>query len=348
MQIDSGIVWAQVIVGDTVYAGGSFSNARPAGAAPGHEPDAAQQHPRLQHHHRRGHLVRPADQRHGQGHRGLARRQHALRRRQLHSVNGQTRFNVAAFDTATGALSTTFKPAIGGSYVNAIVATNSTVYFGGLIGAAGGVTRKNLAAVPRRTARCSAGLRPPTCRSTAWCSPPAGDKLIVGGRFGTVNNVSQRGLAALDLATGATPAVDRHLRREERPRRRRSQRRQGGHLGARPPTPTPSTAPAGCSPNKSIGNLEGIFSAEPGNGAIRWIADCHGDHYGVYSDGTNVYSTSHEHDCQTAGGMPQARPRPGNMHNATVYTAAAKGTLRARPTSTPSTPTGAATPPPRP
>ena len=44
--------------------------------------------------------------------------------------------------------------------------------------------------------------------------------------------------------------------------------------------------------NKTIGNLEGLFSAEPGNGAIRWIADCHGDHYGVYSDGTNVYSTA--------------------------------------------------------
>ena len=35
VQIDSGIVWAQVVNGDTVYAGGSFSNARPAGAAAG-------------------------------------------------------------------------------------------------------------------------------------------------------------------------------------------------------------------------------------------------------------------------------------------------------------------------
>ena len=34
VQID-GVVWSQAIVGNTVYAGGSFANARPAGAAPG-------------------------------------------------------------------------------------------------------------------------------------------------------------------------------------------------------------------------------------------------------------------------------------------------------------------------
>src|SRR5690606_30729536 len=33
-QID-GVVWDQEIVGDTVFVGGSFSTARPAGAAPG-------------------------------------------------------------------------------------------------------------------------------------------------------------------------------------------------------------------------------------------------------------------------------------------------------------------------
>ena len=34
VQVD-GVVWSQAIVGNTVYAGGSFANARPAGAAPG-------------------------------------------------------------------------------------------------------------------------------------------------------------------------------------------------------------------------------------------------------------------------------------------------------------------------
>jgi hypothetical protein len=34
VQID-GVVWSQAIVGNTVYAGGSCAQARPAGAAPG-------------------------------------------------------------------------------------------------------------------------------------------------------------------------------------------------------------------------------------------------------------------------------------------------------------------------
>ena len=34
VQVD-GVVWQQIVVGDTVYAVGDFSTARPAGAAPG-------------------------------------------------------------------------------------------------------------------------------------------------------------------------------------------------------------------------------------------------------------------------------------------------------------------------
>ena len=35
VQIDNGVVWTTVIVGNTVYAGGQFTNTRPAGAAAG-------------------------------------------------------------------------------------------------------------------------------------------------------------------------------------------------------------------------------------------------------------------------------------------------------------------------
>src|ERR1700712_4486986 len=35
VQIDDGVVWSQVVINGKVYAGGSFANARPAGAAPG-------------------------------------------------------------------------------------------------------------------------------------------------------------------------------------------------------------------------------------------------------------------------------------------------------------------------
>ena len=170
VQIDSGVVWAQVIVGRHGVRGRQLLE-RPAGRRrAGHEPDAAQQHPRLQHHDRRVDLLRPAINGTGQVPRGLTRRQHALRRRHASPrSNGQTRFNVAAFDVATGALSTTFKPAIGGSYVNAIVATNSDRLLRRPHRCRGRGHPQEPRRGSARTARCSDGRRPPTCRSTPWC-----------------------------------------------------------------------------------------------------------------------------------------------------------------------------------
>ena len=49
----NGVVWSQVLVGNTVYATGSFTKARPPGVAAGGAGEVdAQQHLRLRHHHR--------------------------------------------------------------------------------------------------------------------------------------------------------------------------------------------------------------------------------------------------------------------------------------------------------
>src|SRR5690606_32424513 len=109
----------------------------------------------------------------------------------------------AAFDTATGQLSTTFKPAIGGSYVNAIVATSTTVYFGGLLGAAGGVARQNLAAVNASNGAILGWAPTTDLQVDSMVMAPGGGKLIIAGRFAYVNGALQRGLAALDLDNGA-------------------------------------------------------------------------------------------------------------------------------------------------
>ncbi|MGL4258029.1 MAG: PKD domain-containing protein, partial [Microbacterium sp.] len=329
VQIDSGVVWTQVISGSTVYAGGSFSNARPAGAAPG-----TSLMPRsniLAYNITTGVATSFAPTIEGTV-KSLAVSPDGATLYvggSFTRVNGQTRFNVAAFSTATGALLTTFQPAIGGSYVNAIVATNTTVYFGGLIGAAGGVTRKNLAAVAASNGALLGWAPTTDLQVDAMVLAPTGDKLIVGGRFEKVNATTSRGLAALDLTSGGllpwavTSVVKNGLATGS----------LAGRAGIWNLT-TDSNAVYGTGwvyGNTTIGNLEGLFAAEGGSGAVRWIADCHGDHYGVYSDGTNVYSTGHEHDCQTAGGMPQLSGKPGNMKNASVYTAAAKGTLTRSP-----------------
>ena len=67
VQVD-GVVWSQAVVGNTVYAGGSFNNARPAGAAAGHQPHDAAQPARLRHHDGQPRdVVRPGPQRAGAG-----------------------------------------------------------------------------------------------------------------------------------------------------------------------------------------------------------------------------------------------------------------------------------------
>src|SRR4051812_18971216 len=146
VQID-GVAWAQAVVGNTVYVGGAFSSARPAGAAAG-----TNETPRsnlLAYDIRTGALLT-----------GFA---HAVNGQILAvtaspdgsrvyvagdftEIDGQVRKRVAAFDTATGALVADWAPNVQ-SQVRALAVTKDTVYLGGSITAVGGVSRSRLAAV---------------------------------------------------------------------------------------------------------------------------------------------------------------------------------------------------------
>lgn len=320
VQIDSGIVWTQAIAGNTVFAGGSFSAARPAGAAPGVNTFA------------RGNIL-AYDIRTGEATSFAPKINGKVTALAVspdgktlyvggsfNKVDDETRFNLAAFDIATGAL-TNFKAAIGGSYVNAIVATDSTVYVGGLIGAAKGEPRQNLAAVTTKGELLS--WAPTTdLQVDAMTLTPAKDKLIVAGRFRLVNGVVQPGLAALDPVSGAkVPWTAQSLISNGKSA---TYPGKGGIWGLA----SDGDAIYGTgwmNYGKVVGNLEGAFSADPATGALNWVADCHGDHYGVYSDGTNVYTANHAHDCSTLGGFPDAGAT--NQRHATVYTTAVKGKL---------------------
>ncbi|WP_067164138.1 PKD domain-containing protein [Microbacterium sp. TNHR37B] len=322
VQIDSGVVWTQAIAGNTVFAGGSFSAARPAGAAPGER--TFPRHNLLAYDIRTGEATSFAPKIEGTV-KSLAVSPDG---KTLYvggafkKVNDQDRFYLAAFDVATGEL-TNFKAAMGGGYVNAIAVTDRTVYVGGLFGAAKGVGRQNLAAVTTKGELLS--WAPTADRQIdAMTLTPEGDKVIIGGRFRLVNGAVQPGLAALDAVTGtkvrwaaqdtiqnAKSAVETHLDK-------------GGIWNLT----TDGKAVYGTGWTlfgKVVGNLEGAFSANPSTGALNWVADCHGDHYGVYSDGTNVYTANHAHDCSTVGGFPEGGKT--NQRHATVYTTATKGKL---------------------
>lgn len=325
VQLDSGVAWAQVMVGNTVYVGGSFSNARPANAAVG--TNLTPRANLLAYDVTTGDLVSSWAPSVNGTVKSLAKSPDGRRiyvGGSFTQANGQTRWNFAAFDAITGQLVAGFSSAVGGSYIQSIVTVDNVVYVGGLLGAGNGVARKNLMAF--NTNGQLLGWAPTTdLQVDTMVRAPGTNKLIVGGRFGQVNGQPQRGLVALDLTDGtiqpwAAPntVVDGT-----------SVGPQRGQAGIWSLT-SDANAVYGTGwvfADKATGNLEGAFSAEPNSGAIRWIADCHGDHYGIYSDGTNIYSTSHEHACETMGGYPQKDPAPGNMRNATAMTAAAKGTL---------------------
>ena len=102
----NGVVWSQAVVGNTVYAAGNFTEARPAGRGRrrrglcrARQPDVLQPHDR-----RSGHHLRAVAERPGEGrHRVTGRITHLRRRHRSPIANGLNRYRIAAYSTATGA-----------------------------------------------------------------------------------------------------------------------------------------------------------------------------------------------------------------------------------------------------
>ena len=174
VQID-GVVWSQAVVGNTVYAGGRFNNARPAGAAAGTQPDAAGQPARVRHHDRQpDHVVRAEPQRPGAG----RRRRRRTGRASTSSVTSRRRTacarrRVAAYSTATGALITSFNP-VGVELAGASGRRHQRhrVRRRRLPGHGPGRRAGTWPPSAPRTVRCSTGTPTPTTRCGRSPSPP--------------------------------------------------------------------------------------------------------------------------------------------------------------------------------
>mgnify|MGYP000394769130 CR=1 FL=1 len=328
VQIDNGYVWAQTMIGNTVFAGGGFANARAPLAAPG-----TSLTPRsniLSYDIRTGNLLSFAPQVNGPI-RAVAASPDGTRLYiggSFTSVNGQARANFAALNPVTGALLPGFTASIGGAGVFAIATLRDSVYVTGRFTQANGVARQNLAAF----AAANGALRSwaPTLdrQGDAMVIDPDGSHVIVGGRFYLTNGVVQRGLAPLDPVTGA---LDTAWAASKTVINGWSEGTYAGKAGIFALS-TDDSAVYGTgwvTANSTIGNLEGVFAAEAGTGAIRWVADCHGDNYGVFSTGETVYSTSHTHACDTVGLAPELSPR--TYRYAAAFSATAEGTLTRTP-----------------
>ncbi|GAA1856074.1 PKD domain-containing protein [Microbacterium koreense] len=326
VQINNGYVWAQETIGTTVYAVGQFQNARAALASPG-----TQLTPRtniLAFDINTGALLPFAPSVNGTI-KAVAASPDGTRiyiGGSFNNVNGQPRWNIAALDAQTGQLVPGFSPAIGGSGVYAIEADATSVYAGGLFTQANGTPRNNVAAFSATNGALDMGwTAQPDLQVDAMVMDPAGQNVILGGRFSNVGGDSTwRGMVAVDKVTGG---IDSAWTGTQEVKNGWSTGRAG--IFALNADDEAVYGTGWVYANATVGNLEGVFALESDSGDVRWIADCLGDHYGVYSTGEVVYSTTHTHACSTMNLWPEQSPRTHRFVHA--MTAEATGTLSRQP-----------------
>jgi hypothetical protein len=316
VQID-GVAWQQLVWGDTVYVGGSFRTARPAGAPPGSRTVVRQNvlaydlaTGRL----RDGFVANTNGQV-----LGLAMAPDGSRlylAGEFTGVNGSSTFRLAAVDPGTGRVDGAFR-AQADFRVRTVLATASTLYLGGAFGTVNGQPRGQLAAVNRTDGRLlNWAPRATGGQVMALEQVPGSGRIVAAGAFTALNGVAAMGMGALDAASGATLPfpINTVIRNGGSSSAIYALDREGpvvygnGYLYG------------------AVGNFEGTFATNAG-GDVLWINDIRGDQYDVHAERGMLFSAGHAHqDANLRGGFPQERK--DRVWNGIVSTAAATGTLQ--------------------
>ena len=319
----NGVVWAQAIAGNRVYVGGKFTNARPAGAAAGQ--NTVVRNNMMAYNLTTGVLDTSFAPSFNAQVLAVALSPDKTRLYvggDFTTVNGTARKRIAAFNTATGALVSTFAPPVNSS-VSAIVATNSTVYVGGDFLGVGSQDRGTLAAFNASNGALLAWAPQATGGYVyAMTMNPAGTKVAIGGSFTAVNGSANPGygMAMLDTATGASlPFAANTIVRNGT---------VNGAITALT-SDANSVYGGGYTYGRSGGTLEGTFAASWDGGAVEWINDCHGDTYSIAKHGDGIYMASHTHYCENVEGFHQGPGGVGDYpyHRAYATTAVPVGTV---------------------
>lgn len=318
VQID-GIVWKQVIVGNTVYVGGEFANARPAGAAPG--TNLVPRTNLLAYNLTTGALITTFNHTLNGSVTDIAVSPDGTRLYIVGgftTVNGLTRNRIAAFNLPGGTLNTSFAPNMNGN-TKAVAATNTTVYAGGYFSAVNGNTRYRMAAMNAANGAALTGFKPVVDDRQVQSIVVAPDEqsVVISGTFTSVNSNTANGygLAWLDAATGAsrTLPVNTRIRNagDNSSIMRLATDGAEGWYGV------------GWHYGKG-GTTEGTFKVGWNDGALVWLEDCHGDTYDVAPVGNIVYTASHKHYCGNSGGFPQTDP--WSFYHSTAWINEVRGT----------------------
>ena len=197
----NGVAWSQAIVNNTVFVGGSFTTARPAGAAAGTSTSARNN--LMSYDITTGTMLSWNPYANAQVN-VVALSPDKSRLYiggDFTSTGGQVRQKIAAYNTATGALISTFAPTLNGR-VKAITVTSTAVYVGGVFTQASGVARARLAAFDLTGSLLNWA---PTANLAvnALVMSADGSKVIAGGAFQTINGSEAYGMGAIDPSSGA-------------------------------------------------------------------------------------------------------------------------------------------------
>ena len=318
----NGVVWSQVVVGNTVYVGGSFTTAQPAGAAAGVSTVARSN--MLAYDLTTGRLIDGFAPVVNAQVRGLAASPDGTRIYAVGSfttVNGVGKNRLVALDAATGAVITSFKPTVN-AQVLSVAATADAVYIGGGFTSVDSASRTRAAAV-----KASDGsILPwapvvPDHDVRALVVSPDSSKVVLGGSFLSLNGSTSpgRGSGMVDAVSGTTnlPWAVGGLVYD------------AGDNSAIWSLSTDGTNIYGTGyvyGSLADGNLEGTFNASWNGGTVNWVEDCHGDSYGASAMSGAVYVVGHPHECATVGGYPQTVP-DWTFQRGIAFSTATTGTL---------------------
>ncbi len=295
VQID-GVVWTQVVVGNTVYAGGRFGYARPAGAAP--DQQRTRRYNILAFDIRTGELVTTfAPKVNGVVH-TLAKSPDGKTLYlggEFTSVNGSKRSRFAAVSTDRGALRG-IAPAFN-SHVRVIMAVGDKVFVGGSFTRVGKAKRSRLAVLNARTGKVGSWAPKADNYVRAMTVTPDRKSVVVGGAFRKLNKTSVYGMGKLSVKSGKVRSWAAS-----------STIRNYGQKSAITSLTTDGVKIYGSGYKYGGGNYEGAFALDPRTGRILWLQDCRGDTYQVAVANNRVYSVGHAHNCQSIGAFGEVKP----------------------------------------
>jgi hypothetical protein len=219
------------------------------------------------------------------------------------SVDGQSRPTLAAFDTATGALSTTWTPRLDRiSDRMALATSGDRVYIGGNFLQINGQNQARLAAVTADTGTLLPWTPTLDERVYAIAVTSDGGKVFLGGEFRTVNGAAHRAIASLSSsdaslipfpAESAVPPISASC--------------DSAVLDITLDNSTVYVANGGVGP----GCFDGTFAAALSDGTLKWRSDCLGATEAIELVGGVLYKGSHAHDCSRVTTDPDAFPEMG-------------------------------------